>query len=62
VRGVVDGAFVYDLYFQALSDAADDDAVFSDQDLPVVVPRRASMCSVGHGSSGQKKERVASCW
>jgi len=38
VRGVVDGAFVYDLYFQALSDAADDDAVFSDQDLPVVVP------------------------
>jgi len=25
---VLDGAFVYDLYFQALSDAADDDALF----------------------------------
>jgi Fe/S biogenesis protein NfuA len=38
VRGVQAGAFVYDLYFQAIADAADDDAVGRDEDLPVVVP------------------------
>lgn len=38
VRGVQSGAFVYDLYFQALSDAGSDDAVQHDDDLPVVVP------------------------
>jgi Fe/S biogenesis protein NfuA len=37
VRGVQDGNFVYDLYFQALSDAADDDAIARD-DVVVVVP------------------------
>ena len=38
VRGVQAGVFVYDLYFQALSDAGDDDAVHLDDGLPVVVP------------------------
>jgi Fe/S biogenesis protein NfuA len=38
VRGVQEGNFVYDLYFQATSDAADDDAVHHDGDIPVVVP------------------------
>ncbi|HEX3793233.1 MAG TPA: NifU family protein [Acidimicrobiales bacterium] len=38
VRGVTAGAFVYDLYFQAMSDAADDDEVHSIDDLVVVVP------------------------
>jgi Fe/S biogenesis protein NfuA len=37
VRGVQEGNFVYDLYFQATSDAADDDAVHHDGDIPVVV-------------------------
>jgi Fe/S biogenesis protein NfuA len=38
VRGVQQGSFVYDLYFQAAADAADDDAVVHDGDLSVVVP------------------------
>jgi Fe/S biogenesis protein NfuA len=38
VRGVQAGNFAYDLYFQALADAADDDAVSLDGDLTVVVP------------------------
>jgi Fe/S biogenesis protein NfuA len=38
VRGVQDGAFVYDLYFQASSDAADEDSVQADGDVNVVVP------------------------
>lgn len=38
VRGVQAGAFVYDLYFQAISDAADGDAVHRDDDITVVVP------------------------
>ena len=38
VRGVQDGDFVYDLYFQALADAGDDDSVQHDDELPVVVP------------------------
>ena len=40
VRGVQSGAFVYDLYFQALSDAADDDDVHRG-DVDVVVPAAA---------------------
>jgi Fe/S biogenesis protein NfuA len=38
VRGVQDGAFVYDLFFQATSDAADEDEVHADGDVGVVVP------------------------
>jgi Fe/S biogenesis protein NfuA len=38
VRGVQAGAFVYDLFFQAASDAADEDGVFDDGDVRVVVP------------------------
>jgi Fe/S biogenesis protein NfuA len=38
VRGVQQGQFVYDLYFQAASDAGDDDAVADDEELIVVVP------------------------
>ena len=38
VRGIQDGAFVYDLFFQAVADAADEDAVHSDDTLAVVVP------------------------
>ncbi len=41
VRGVQAGAFVYDLYFQALADAGEDDAVGTDGDLSVVVPAAA---------------------
>lgn len=39
VRGVQHAQFVYDLYFQATADAADDDAVFQDGELTVVVPK-----------------------
>ena len=38
VRGVQAGAFVYDLYFQASSDAAEEDEVHADGDITVVVP------------------------
>lgn len=38
VRGVQDGAFVYDLYFQAVADAGEEDVVVRGDDLSVVVP------------------------
>jgi Fe/S biogenesis protein NfuA len=38
VRGVQDGAFVYDLFFQATSDAAEADEVHADGDVEIVVP------------------------
>jgi Fe/S biogenesis protein NfuA len=38
VRGVQAGAFVYDLFFQATSDAAEDDEVRTDGDVQIVVP------------------------
>jgi Fe/S biogenesis protein NfuA len=38
VRGVQEGAFVYDLFFQAISDAAAEDEVHADGDVTVVVP------------------------
>jgi Fe/S biogenesis protein NfuA len=38
VRGVQAGAFVYDLFFQAASDAAAEDEVHRDGDVAVVVP------------------------
>jgi len=38
VRGVQSGTFAYDLYFQALSDAGETDAVEHDPEVPVVVP------------------------
>jgi Fe/S biogenesis protein NfuA len=38
VRGIQEGAFVYDLFFQATSDAADEDEVHADGDVQVVVP------------------------
>jgi Fe/S biogenesis protein NfuA len=38
VRGVQAGSFVYDLYFQALSDADEGDVRFSQDELDVVVP------------------------
>ena len=38
VRGVSDGAFVYDLFFQATSDAGEVDEVHADGDVEIVVP------------------------
>jgi len=38
VRGVQAGAFVYDLYFQAVADAAAEDTITPDGDIAVVVP------------------------
>jgi Fe/S biogenesis protein NfuA len=38
VRGVQGGNFAYDLYFQARRDTAEDDAVFVDGEVTVVVP------------------------
>ncbi len=38
VRGVEAGSFVYDLYFQALSDADEADQLRTDGDVPVIVP------------------------
>jgi Fe/S biogenesis protein NfuA len=38
VRGVQEGSFVYDLYFQAASDADEGDQVRADGDVQVIVP------------------------
>jgi Fe/S biogenesis protein NfuA len=38
INGENDGAYGYDMYFQALSDASTGDVVQHDDDLPVVVP------------------------
>ena len=38
VSGVGDGAYTYDMYFQAIADAGAGDVVQHDDDLPVVVP------------------------
>jgi Fe/S biogenesis protein NfuA len=38
VSGETNGAWAYDMYFQALADAAPDDVVQPDGELPVVVP------------------------
>jgi Fe/S biogenesis protein NfuA len=39
VSGVNDGAYAYDMYFQALSDASGGDVVQQDDELPVVIPQ-----------------------
>jgi Fe/S biogenesis protein NfuA len=39
VSGERDGAYSYDMYFQALADASGGDVVQHDDDLPVVVPQ-----------------------
>ena len=41
VNGEADGAYTYDMYFQALADAAAGDVVQPDDALPVVVPSAA---------------------
>jgi Fe/S biogenesis protein NfuA len=38
VRGVQDGSFVYDLYFQAISDADESDVRHAQDDIEVIVP------------------------
>ncbi|MBV8462800.1 MAG: hypothetical protein JO368_05875, partial [Acidimicrobiales bacterium] len=38
VSGEANGAWAYDMYFQALADASADDVVQADEALPVVVP------------------------
>jgi Fe/S biogenesis protein NfuA len=38
VKGALDGAFVYDLYFQPVAQAGDGAATFYDDDVAVVVP------------------------
>jgi Fe/S biogenesis protein NfuA len=39
ISGEHDGAYAYDMYFQALADASGGDVVQHDDDLPVVVPQ-----------------------
>ena len=39
ISGEADGAFAYDMYFQALSDASGGDVVQQDDELPIVVPQ-----------------------
>jgi Fe/S biogenesis protein NfuA len=38
VTGVNGNAFTYDIYFQAISDAQENDAVYKQDELPIVVP------------------------
>src|ERR1700727_2392488 len=38
VRGVQEGSFIYDLYFQAVSDADEGDARHAQDELEVVIP------------------------
>ena len=47
VSGAKDGAYTYDLYFQALADASDGDVVHYDDDLAVVVPQMSADRLVG---------------
>lgn len=42
VRGVEAGKYAYDLYFQALADATDDDIVHAFEGLSVVIPSRSA--------------------
>ena len=42
VTGAQAGTYAYDIYFQALRDAADDDTVHHDGDLAVVVPLKSA--------------------
>ncbi len=39
ISGESNGAYAYDMYFQALADASAGDVVQQDDDLPVVVPQ-----------------------
>src|ERR1700735_5404734 len=38
VRGVQEGTFIYDLYFQAVSDAGEGDAHHAQDDLQIIIP------------------------
>ena len=58
VRGVQGGNFAYDLYFQALVDAADEDSVVVDDDLAVVVPAASVDRLRAHASSGRRRARA----
>ncbi len=42
ISGESNGAYAYDMYFQALSDATSGDVVQHDDDLPVVVPQAST--------------------
>jgi Fe/S biogenesis protein NfuA len=39
ISGESDGAYAYDMYFQALSDASGGDVVQQDDELPIVIPQ-----------------------
>ncbi len=41
ISGVTDGAYAYDMYFQALGDASGGDVVHDDDQLPVVIPQES---------------------
>ena len=62
VRGVQAGSFVYDLYFQAVSDADEGDARHAQEELEIVIPRQASSGSAAPASSGPRREGAASSW
>jgi Fe/S biogenesis protein NfuA len=47
VTGARDGAYTYDIYFQAAADAAPGDTVSEDEDLTVVVPESSVARLVG---------------
>jgi Fe/S biogenesis protein NfuA len=42
VNGVANGAYAYDIYFQAATDARPDDLVQHDDELPVVIPAESA--------------------
>ena len=41
ISGVSNGAYAYDMYFQALADASGGDVVHEDDQLPVVIPQES---------------------
>ena len=55
VSGESNGAYAYDMYFQALADAAAGDVVQHDDDLPVVVP--AGQCGPAAGRDPRLRDR-----
>ena len=62
VSGEADGAYAYDMYFQALADASAGDVVQHGDDLPVVVPAPASTASRGRPWTSSPTRRVRAAW
>ena len=62
VRGVQEGSFIYDLYFQAVSDADEGDARHAQDELDVIIPSESIESACGLGSNGPRRTAAVSSW